>query len=183
MNQIFRSCDITKLPDTFVIPSGVTDLSEAFKSSDITNAPVIPNGVTNLKETFASCVNLKTYIGSSDPDGDFSNYIIPNTAKNLYEMFYTCTSLTIAPTLPTTAKDTTLMFYGCSSIASIVIPETITKIDYGLLRACRALANITFKGTIDDWNAISFGNDWNQYCGQITVICMDGEIVIPAYGS
>ena len=101
--------DITSLAGTF---AGCTNLAEA---------PVIPSSVTNMAGAFSGCASLKTYTGSTDPDGDFSNYKIPDRTQNMMRTFENCTSLTKAPVIP--AKVTYMMgaFMDCNSLAGALV--------------------------------------------------------------
>ena len=54
----------------------VTDMHGTFKGCEnLVIAPEIPATVEILSFAFADCPNLKTYVGSKDADGDFSNFI------------------------------------------------------------------------------------------------------------
>ncbi len=60
-------------------------------------------------------------------------------------------------------------FSGCVKLTSIVIPETVTSIDKSAFISCVSLTEIRFKGTEEQWNAISKGSDWNSNTGNYTV--------------
>ena len=51
---LYRNAKYVDLSAT-VIPSGVTDMSNAFFRCRLAEAPVIPDGVTNMRETFKGC--------------------------------------------------------------------------------------------------------------------------------
>ena len=56
-------------------------------------------------------------------------------------------------------------FYGCSSLASITLPDSVTSIGEGAFYDCTSLANIYYKGTEEQWNAITKGSNWNSSMG------------------
>lgn len=83
------------------IPNGVTNMSGTFALCySLTTAPIIPESVTSMWATFSGCTSLKTYVGSTDPDGDFSNYKLPNDLEYMNSAFNACTLLTAAPVVP-----------------------------------------------------------------------------------
>ena len=56
-------------------------------------------------------------------------------------------------------------FSGCSKLSSITIPDTVTKIGSSVFFGCSSLANIYYKGTEEQWNAITKSNFWDQAMG------------------
>lgn len=75
-------------------------------------APTIPDSVITIDNVFYGCSNLKTYEGSTDPNGDFSNYILPQSVTDISFAFGGCTLLTIAPYIPETVTTATQTFYS-----------------------------------------------------------------------
>ena len=47
--------------------------------------------------------------------------------------------------------------------------------DYAF-RGCTDLTSIEFDGTIEQWQAIQFGNDWDKDTGEYVVHCTDGTV-------
>jgi hypothetical protein len=41
---------------------------------------------------------------------------------------------------------------------------------------CSALTEIVFKGTVEQWRAITKNQEWNYVAGNYVVICSDGKI-------
>ena len=79
-------------------------------------------------------------------------------------------------------------FFGQERITSITIPKSVTYICFstdagGTLIGLPSLASITYLGTKADWNNITFAENWNYDCPEITVTCTDGTITVPAYNS
>ena len=82
-------------------------------NTNLTTAPILPEGLVDLDATFDGCTNLKTYIGSTDPDGDFTNYVIPEGVTSVSNMFDTCSQLVKAPKFPSTISSMSYTFTSC----------------------------------------------------------------------
>ena len=67
-------------------------------------------------------------------------------------------------------------FSGCSNITSVTIPDTIEVIEEYAFSRCVNLTSIYYNGTMDEWNAINKGYDWDYGTGYYTVYCTDGAI-------
>ena len=84
-----------------------------------------------MSGTFSGCTSLKTYVGSADPDGDFSDYVIPESVTNMSSAFKNCTLLTTAPVIPNGVTNMENTFNGCASLTTApVIPNSVTNISY-----------------------------------------------------
>ncbi len=69
-------------------------------------------------------------------------------------------------------------FAECINLNSVTIPSTITSIGQLSLSRCDSLIVINYQGTMEQWNSIQFGSEWNYGCPEITVHCTDGDITI-----
>lgn len=67
-------------------------------------------------------------------------------------------------------------FSGYSYIASVTIPNSVTEIEYEAFCNCSGLTSIQFKGTVEEWQAIKKGSDWDSDTGDYTVTCTDGTV-------
>ena len=67
-------------------------------------------------------------------------------------------------------------FSSCSSLKNITIPDSVTEIGWSAFSGCSSLTSITFNGTKWQWNAITKGSWWNDYTGNYTIYCTDGDI-------
>ena len=95
-----------------------------------------------------------------------------------YSAFRVCSTLTsiIIPNSVTTIGEQA--FYYCTSITSITIPNSVTTIKSWALEGCYfTLTSIIFEGTMEEWNAIDKGENWN-YGISIYVQCTDGQVAI-----
>ena len=128
-------------------------------------AVVIPDSITSIGErAFEDCDGLKSIT-------------IPDSVTSIGDgAFNGCSSLTsiTIPDSVTSIGDEA--FDGCISLTSITIPDSVTSIGFYAFDGCKFLKSIQFGGTTAQWNAISFGSDWNNNTGNCTVTCADGTI-------
>ena len=81
--------------------------------------------------------------------------------------------------------DKNITSIGDTSIAcsinelTLTIPNTIVSIEDGAFEGTTILS-INYGGTCDQWNSISFGEDWTDI-GGFTVHCIDGDLEIPSF--
>lgn len=185
-NQAFEKC--YNLVD-FTIPSAV-NVIEAYVFCDCSSLKniVIPDGVPGIcAYTFSGCKSLTTV---TIPEGitfideeafydckSLTSISIPeNVSKIGRHAFGNCNSVT-SITIPdgiTSIEDGT--FYSCTSLAEITIPSSVKKIKNNIFANCNSLISITYKGTTDEWNEVSKGQNWDQYTGDYIVYCSNGNI-------
>ena len=161
------------------IPEGVVGLMGTFSvCSSLTTAPKIPNSVTELGMAFSGCENLKTYVGSTDADGDFSNYVIPTGVKGMANMFDECIALKIPPQIPTTVTDISNTFYGCTSLTTAPeIPENVKEM-YQTFYNCSSLTGTiqinTDKINANDEETSVTNNGYQCFYGTTKPIILNG---------
>lgn len=68
------------------------------------------------------------------------------------------------------------VFGWCSLLRDVTIESCVTSIDYQAFYLCTSLQYINFKGTVEQWNTIEKGSDWNDNTDIYTIYCTDGEI-------
>lgn len=129
MSNTFNRC--VSLATAPIIPDGVTNMYWTFFNCEsLITAPVIPNSVTNMDGTFVGCSSLKSYVGSTSADGDFSNYTLPSSLTNISGIFSNCTSLIMAPNIPDGITDMSSAFNRCTSLTTApTIPSSVTNMD------------------------------------------------------
>ena len=71
-----------------------------------------------------------------------------------------------------TCKDTDLV------IPSIYRGKPVTSIGDSAFFYCESLTSIRFNGTVDEWNAISKGDDWNGIVPATKIVCSNGEVTL-----
>ena len=118
----------------------------------------IPDGVTSIgKYAFQDCKSI-------------TNISIPDTVTSIdFAAFWGCESLTSIniPDSITSISDYT--FYNCG-FTSINIPNSVNSIGIEAFSGCKKLSKINFKGTEEQWNAISKSAAWNFDCSDDIVI-------------
>ena len=137
------------------IPSGVTSIGvNAFLNYSSLESITIPDSVTSIGDSaFAFCSMLESIK-------------IPNGVTIIEsEVFLNCArlaSITI-PDSVTSIGDSA--FQECMILASITIPDSVTSIGVNAFQECTRLANIYYKGTEEQWNAITKKANWNLNMG------------------
>ena len=122
-------------------------------STEVTSVN-IPNGVTSIKvRAFFGCSSLESIT-------------IPDSVTSIEGYaFYGCESLASITIPDGVTSITNRTFEYCTSLASVIIPDSVTSIRQGAFEYCSSLANIYYKGTEEQWNAITKGTNWNNNMG------------------
>lgn len=67
----------------------------------------------------------------------------------------------------------------CKSLRSVTIPSSVSEIGDAAFAYCDSLTSITFKGTTEEWNAVTKDNDWAFNSNSLkSVICTNGTITL-----
>lgn len=154
--------------ESYTIPSGVASIGPtAFYCCKNITSVTIPDGVTNIgKSAFGSCTKLK-------------NINIPDGVTHIgYGAFSGCTGLKgnfVIPDSVTSIGD--YAFNSCCYLTSVTIGSGVSGIGERAFVNCSNIKDIYFNSTKEDWNAISFGTNWNQYTKKYTIHCANGNIV------
>lgn len=126
---------------------------------------VISNSVTFIDGfAFSDCAKLTTVIIGSG---------VTSIAHSVFSRCSNLTSITI-PDNVTSMGD--YVFYCCYKLERVVLPNGITSIGNGMFENCYALTSICFDGTMEQWESIAKGEDWDSGTGNYTIYCTDGEI-------
>ena len=160
----------------------VTSIGEgAFSGcSDLTSV-TIGGSVTSIgEEAFYGCSNLTSVtIGNSVTSiGSWAFYgcsgltsiTIPNSVTSIgYRAFCDCTGLTSV----TIGNGVTSIAYGtfsyCESLTSVTIGNGVTSIAEMAFYACSGLTSIKYRGTEEQWNAITKSSTWDYGTSSYTI--------------
>jgi hypothetical protein len=141
---------IRKTATSFVIPDSVTSIGEyAFSWCYRLTSVTIPDSVTSIgKSAFYSCSSL-TSVSFAE------NSKLTSIGDKAFSSCSKLTSITI-PNSVTRIGDRA--FEDCDSLTSITIPNSVTSIGYSVFSGCSALTSIKYRGTEEQWEAISKEN-------------------------
>ena len=181
-------CQCSGLTGALTIPNSVTTIGEmAFEQCEGLTEVTIPDSVTTIGCcAFNFCEGLKSVtIPNSITTIDFATFrgcsiteiIIPNSVTTIGEYaFSSCDNLTEI-TIPDSVTTIEICaFEWCKGLTEITIPNSVTTIGSCAFYYCTGLTSITFDGTIEQWNNITFGSDWNSDVPATEVVCSDGVV-------
>ena len=158
--------DGKKLAGDVIIPEGVTAIpSYAFAYQTGITSVTIPDSVTSIGESaFGECIGL-TSVTIGEGVTSIGEYA-----------FYGCSGLT-SVTIPDSVTSIWAgAFFGCTGLTSVTIPDSVTSIEWYAFAFCFGLTSVTFEGTVEEWNAIEKGTDWNLGC-PFTEVVYSGRTV------
>ncbi|MBQ8322845.1 MAG: leucine-rich repeat domain-containing protein [Clostridia bacterium] len=69
-------------------------------------------------------------------------------------------------------------FKKCENLTSITIGKGVTNIGIRAFIDCVDLTSIRYEGTIEEWNLIEKGNEWNDNISATEIICSDGTVTL-----
>ena len=110
---------------------------------------VIGDSVTSIGGyAFHNCISL-------------TNVIIPDNVTSIGDYaFYDCSSLTSVVIGNSVTSIGAQAFCFCDSLTSVVISDSVTSIGFAAFYNCRSLTSVYYKGTAEDWSAISIDNTY-----------------------
>ena len=161
--RVFNHC--AKLT-SIVIPDSVTAIeNEAFAYCDNLTNVSIGNSVTTIgNSAFYRCSSL-------------TDIVIPDSVITMgNSAFNNCTSLTNVTIGDGVTTIGDRIFYGCGMLTTLTIGNSISTIGDNAFRNCTTLKDIQFTGSVEEWNAISKGTNWNYKVPATKVVCLDGEV-------
>jgi hypothetical protein len=101
---------------------------------------------------------------------------LPSTVKEIGAMaFAGCnfTSFEWPRVIPTMTVN---VFLDCASLETVFIPSTVTKIQPAVFNYCRSLTRIEFEGTMEQWNNLPKGDEWDGRTPDYIIVCSDGTL-------
>ena len=137
------------------IPDSVTTIGySAFAFCSSLESIKIPNGVTIIEsEVFLNCSMLTSI---KIPNG------VTSIGNSAFQECMNLASITIPDSVTSIGNSA---FQECMNLESIKIPNGVTIIEGSAFRECTRLANIYYKGTEEQWNAITKKTNWNKNMG------------------
>lgn len=153
--RLFQNCGaLTSIPDDFVLPSSLIEMSNAFHLTGLTSLPsgfVIPENVESMYTAFSK-TQLKTL-----PDG----FSLPASIKHAGWLFSSCTLLESIPesfVLNDGLEDAQCMFQSCKSLRSLpsrfTIPGSVTNAQ-AMFYECMELQSLPEGFRFEDVSKIS----------------------------
>lgn len=182
----FMGCSNMKNVD---IPEGLKKIGfNSFMYCNNLISIEIPESVETIgNQAFNGCSSLTsikipdsvTYIGTS-AFGSCSGLTSVEISKQITSIkqttFTRCSSLTSIKIPDGVTSLGYMAFSYCSELKSIEIPVNVTTIEGSAFVSCEKLETINYKGTIEQWNSITFNTNWDRKTGDYTVVCTDGTI-------
>lgn len=129
-----------------------------------------------LPENGAESNNTKDEMFTHDGTSFYDNLVnvkIPEGFTTIgSNAFYGCKSLTSIELPEGLTTISSYAFQNCKNLTSIDLPESLTIINTSAFQSCTSLKTINFKGTDEQWNAISKGSNWYKNCpSDMQIIC------------
>ena len=181
LTEIFMDAGIEPLSYMKTVPSRYLD------GSNITFIE-IPNNIKSIGDlAFSACTRLEsitipdnvTYIGrwAFSDCNSLTSIELPDNLTDIGDSaFFNCMGFT-SVTIPD--KVTTIdswAFCNCQNLTSITIPSSLKNIGGCVFGKCKNLRDINFKGTLEQWEAISKSIVWNIQMNNYTIHCKDGDL-------
>lgn len=149
----------------------------AFENCTSLTSIFLPNEVSEVGEhAFDGCTSLTSIsVGKQNLRYSAKNGVLYN--KKAGAIFRCPIGITGKFTVPSTVYNVTACaFRGCTGLTEISLPEGVTNISEEAFYGCANVTVIKFGGTVEQWNAITKGFDWDTNMGDYTVRCSDGNV-------
>ena len=155
-NRAFAFC--TGLTSVVIGDSVTTIGEEAFYQCDSLKSVRIPDSVSTIGErAFMDCDSLiSVIIGNS----------VLGIGSRAFERCISLTSVVIGDSVTIIGERA---FSDCYSLTSVVIGNGVTIIGDYAFAHCLSLTSIKYRGTEEQWLAISKGFDWDYGLGECTI--------------
>lgn len=169
------------------LPGDITAIAgEAFKDCKRLTSVVIPDGVTSICHyTFEGCTSLTsvdipdsvTSIGSSAFEYcsslQFNEYDNANYLGNESNPYFVLIKAKDENITSCNINETTKMIVGrafssCDSLTTVTIPVSVVYIGDSVFEYLGDLKTVNYRGTKEQWNAISIGN-YNDSLAKATI--------------
>ncbi len=107
-----------------------------------------------------------------------------NNNENYYAVFGLGSCKDTDVIIPRTHKDRlvytiiTDVFKGNTKVTSVYIPSSVENLGKEVFRGCASLTTIRYGGTMQEWQRLFKGSDWNRGSAICEIICSDGTIPV-----
>lgn len=96
---------------------------------------------------------------------------IPGSIRELTpSTFFGCPALTEATVAEGMETIGFNAFEECASLWRIVLPKSLREIQKSAFAGCKALREICYRGSAEDWSAVTLGEDWDKDTGAYKLI-------------
>ena len=162
---------------SITIPNSVTSIGiNAFGACTSLTDIILPNNITSIiPGILCGCTSLKsinipssvTSIGEAAFSActSLTSIEIPDSVTSIGEdAFDGCVSIESIEIPSSVTSIGKRAFANCTNLTSINIPDGVTSIDECVFMGCTNLSTINFKGTQEEWAAISKDDEWDYGC-------------------
>lgn len=177
--------------ETITIPGGVQRLPEKlFDGCKALKTVILSEGLLRIDErAFQDCTALQsvTLPSTLNAIGGYAFYGCTALTEIVFSDALTSLSSFVCARAQSLKKVTLgdkveiigmCAFQNCFELEEITLPASVTSIARNAFSGCMKLGTIVFEGTMEQWNQITKGADWNDYCPATVVKCSDGDVAI-----
>ena len=126
---------------------------------------VLPETITTIKmKAFYQFANLENIHLSAN---------ITTIEDYAFSKCYSLKTISLSKSLTTIGNSA---FAYCSKLESVYMDKSVTNISGGAFQDCTLLTDIYFNGTMEEWNSIEKGKNWDLGITTYTIHCNDGDI-------
>ncbi len=161
--------------------------SRAFDGDVITNEITLPKTVKVIGDNAFSMmkglrrINLSEGLEVIDHEAFcgcsmITEMKLPSTVKTIGAMaFAGCdfTSFEWPRVIPTMTVN---VFLDCASLETVFIPSSVIQIQPAVFNYCKSLTRIEFEGTMEQWNSLPKGDEWDGRTPDYVIVCKDGTL-------